>query len=121
MFDLGTSIPLLTSSHFGRSLLDLEIVLALLALAGAIAIWLDVGARKQRSIAALLALIGALTAAGCALVVPGLAGHAAQTNPALAVARGSTGSTSPRARSGSAASSACSSSARASACCGCLR
>ncbi len=81
VFDLGTVIPLLTSSHFGRSLLDLEIVLALLALAGAIAIWLDVGARKQRSTAALLALIGALTAAVCALVVPGLAGHAAQTNP----------------------------------------
>ena len=36
--------------------------------------------------AALLALIGALAAAGCALVVPGLAGHAAQTNPRLAVA-----------------------------------
>ncbi len=72
---------MLSSSHFGRSLVDLEIVLALLAVAGAIAIWLDVGARKKRSTAALLALIGALTAAACALVVPGLAGHAAQTNP----------------------------------------
>jgi copper transport protein len=81
VFDLGTVIPLLTSSHFGRSLLDLEIVLALLAAAGTIAIWLDVGDRRQRSTAALLALIGALTAAACALVVPGLAGHAAQTNP----------------------------------------
>jgi copper transport protein len=81
VFDLGTVVPLLTSSHFGRSLIDLEIVLALLAVAGAIAIWLDVGARKERSTAALLALIGALTAAACTLVVPGLAGHAAQTNP----------------------------------------
>jgi copper transport protein len=81
VFDLGTVIPLLTSSHFGRSLLDLEIVLALLAVAGAIAIWLDVGSRKERSTAALLALTGALAAVACALVVPGLAGHAAQTNP----------------------------------------
>jgi copper transport protein len=80
-FDLGTTIPLLTSSHFGRSLLYLEIVLALLAVAGAIAIWLDVSGRAHRSTAALLALIGALVASACALVVPGLAGHAAQTNP----------------------------------------
>ena len=80
-FDLGTTIPLLTSSHFGRSLLDLEIVLALLAVAGVIAIWLDVPDREHRSTAALLALIGALVASAAALVVPGLAGHAAQTNP----------------------------------------
>jgi copper transport protein len=80
-FDLGTTIPLLTSSHFGRSLLDLEIVLALLAVAGAIAIWLDIPDREHRSTAALLALIGALVASAAALVVPGLAGHAAQTNP----------------------------------------
>jgi copper transport protein len=80
-FDLGTTIPLLTTSHFGRSLLDLEIVLALLAVAGSIAIWLDVGSRVQRSTAALLALVGVLTVSACALVIPGLTGHAAQTNP----------------------------------------
>jgi copper transport protein len=80
-FDFGTTVPLLTSSHFGRSLLDLEIVLALLAVAGGIAIWLDVSDRVHRSTAALLALTGALVAAACALVIPGLAGHAAQTNP----------------------------------------
>jgi copper transport protein len=81
VFDLGTTFPLLTTSHFGRALLDLELVLALLAVAGGIAIWLDIGSRAKRSTAALLALIGALTAAACALVIPGLAGHAAQTNP----------------------------------------
>ena len=81
VFDLATVIPLLTTSHFGRSLLDLEIVLALLAVAGAVAIWLDLPGRVHRSIAALLALVGALVACACALVVPGLAGHAAQTNP----------------------------------------
>jgi len=80
-FDLGNVVPLLTSSHFGKSLLDFEIVLALLAIAGSIAIWLDTPERRQRSTAALLALIGALTAAGSALFVPGFAGHAAQTNP----------------------------------------
>jgi copper transport protein len=80
-FDLGTVVPLLTSSHFGKSLLDFEIVLALLAVAGAIAIWLDAPERRQRSVAALLALTGALAAAASALFVPGLAGHAAQTNP----------------------------------------
>jgi copper transport protein len=81
VFDLGTVVPLLTSSHFGRSLVDLEIVLALLAVAGGIAIWLDSPVRKQRTTAALLALIGALAAAASALFVPGLAGHAAQTDP----------------------------------------
>jgi len=81
VWDLGNVVPLLNTSHFGHALLDFEIVLALLAIAGAVAIWLDVGDRKQRSVAALLALIGALAAAGSALLVPGLAGHAAQTAP----------------------------------------
>jgi copper transport protein len=81
VFDLGDVVPLLTTSHFGQSLVDLEIVLALLAVAGAISIWLDIADRKQRSVAALLALVGALAAVGSALLVPGLAGHAAQTDP----------------------------------------
>ncbi len=81
VFDLGDVVPLLSSSHFGSALLDFEIVLALLAVAGGIAIWLDRPERKERSVAALLALIGALTAAGSALFVPGFAGHAAQTDP----------------------------------------
>jgi copper transport protein len=80
-FDLGNVVPLLTSSHFGKALLDFEIVLALVAIAGGIAIWLDTPERRERSVAALLALIGALTAAGAALFVPGFAGHAAQTDP----------------------------------------
>ena len=80
-FDLGTVVPLLTTSHFGKSLVYLEIVLALLALAGGIAIWLDTPDRVQRTIAALLAVIGAVAAAASALFIPGLAGHAAQTDP----------------------------------------
>src|SRR5207247_234342 len=37
--------------------------------------------RGQRSVAALLASTGALSAAAAMLVVPGLGGHAAQTSP----------------------------------------
>ena len=81
VWDLGTVVPLLNTSHFGHSLLIFEVVLALLAVAGAVAIWLDVAERPQRSVAALLALAGAFGAAGAALLVPGLAGHAAQTDP----------------------------------------
>jgi copper transport protein len=80
-WDWGNVIPLLDASHFGRSLLDFELVLALLAIAGGIAIWLDTAERRERTIAALLALISALAAAASALFIPGLAGHAAQTDP----------------------------------------
>lgn len=81
VWNLGTVVPLLNVSHFGHALLDFEIVLALLAVAGGLAIWLDAPERRKRSVAALLALLGALGAAGAALLVPGLAGHAAQTSP----------------------------------------
>ncbi len=81
VFDLGDIVPLLTSSSFSRGFLDLELVLALFAIAGTVAIWLDEPRREHRSVAALLALTGALAAAGAALLVPGLTGHAAQTTP----------------------------------------
>jgi copper transport protein len=81
VFDLGNVVPLLTSSSFGRGFLDLELVLALFAIAGCLAIWLDEPKRDERSIAALLAAIGAFAAAGAAMLIPGLAGHAAQTSP----------------------------------------
>ena len=81
VWDLGTVVPFLNTSHFGHSLLIFELVLALLAIAGTIAIWLDVADRRERSVAALLALFGTAGAAGGALLVPGLAGHAAQTDP----------------------------------------
>jgi copper transport protein len=80
-WDWGNVIPLLDASHFGRSLLDFELVLALLGVASGIAIWLDTAEQRQRTIAALLALIGSLAAAASALFIPGLAGHAAQTDP----------------------------------------
>src|SRR5439155_1194409 len=44
-------------------------------------IWIDRPARPQRSIAELLSVCGAYLAAGATVLIPGLAGHAAQTAP----------------------------------------
>jgi copper transport protein len=82
----GALVPLMRTSAFGRGYLDLELVLALFAVAAAIAFWVDRPDRDRRSIAELLATGGALAAAAAASFVPGIAGHAAQTSPrALAV------------------------------------
>jgi copper transport protein len=79
--DFAGVFPLLRSSAFGRGFLDLELALALFALAAAISLWLDRPDRPVRSVAELLASAGALGAAAACLLVPGLAGHAAQTSP----------------------------------------
>jgi copper transport protein len=81
VFDLATIIPLVRDSAFGRSFLDLWLVFALFALAGVITIVIDRPERRARSTAELLALTGATGAAAAACLVPGLAGHAAQTSP----------------------------------------
>jgi copper transport protein len=80
-FDLGGVVPLMRSSAFGRAFLDLELVLALFAVAAAIALAADRPERRQRSVAGLLSLLGALACAAAALLVPGLAGHPGQTAP----------------------------------------
>jgi copper transport protein len=80
-WSFGALFPLVRVSAFGRGWLDLELVFALFVGAGAIAIWLDRPERRQRSVAAVIALAGALGAAAACLLVPGLAGHAAQTSP----------------------------------------
>jgi copper transport protein len=80
-FDLGALVPLMRSSSFGRSFLDLELVLALAAVAAAVAVRLDRPDREVRSIAQLLAVVGAAGALAASLLVPGLAGHAAQFSP----------------------------------------
>jgi copper transport protein len=80
-FDLGNLVPLLRDSAFGRGFLDLELIFALFVAAATLAIWVDRPERQHRSIAELLALTGAVLAAGAALLVPGLAGHTAQTAP----------------------------------------
>jgi copper transport protein len=80
-FDLGALFPLLDASAFGRGYLYLWLVFALFVVAAAAAIWIDRPEREQRSIAELLAAAGAALAAAAVLLVPGLAGHAAQTSP----------------------------------------
>jgi copper transport protein len=80
-WSFGALFPLVRVSAFGRSWVDLELVFALFAGAAAIAIWLDRPERRQRSIAGVIALAGALGAAAAVLLVPGIAGHASQTSP----------------------------------------
>ena len=80
-WSLGALIPLLRTSAFGRGYLDLELLLALFAVAAGVALWVDRPDRDRRSVAELLALCGAGLAAGAVLLVPGAAGHAAQTVP----------------------------------------
>ena len=72
MLDITGVVPLIRSSALGRALVDLEIVTALFGLAAAVAIRIDRGT-GARSVAALLAMIGAVLAGGAMLAVPGLA------------------------------------------------
>jgi len=80
-WSFGALFPLMRVSAFGRGYLDLELVLALFAIAAAVAFWVDRPDRPRRSVAELLASTGALCAAGALCLVPGAAGHAAQTSP----------------------------------------
>ena len=80
-FDLGNVLPLVRDSAFGRGYLDLELTFALFVVAGTIALRVDRPERERRSIAELLSLGSAFLAAGATLLIPGLAGHAAQTSP----------------------------------------
>jgi copper transport protein len=80
-FDVGALVPLMRASAFGRGYLDLALIIALLCAASWVAVWIDNPRREQRSIAELLAGIGVFAASGAALLVPGLAGHAAQYSP----------------------------------------
>ena len=80
-FDLGTTLPLVRDSAFGRGFSDLALILVLLGVALAAAIRIDRPEREQRSIAELGAILGAVCAGGAALLVPGLAGHASQYSP----------------------------------------
>ncbi|HZU59416.1 MAG TPA: copper resistance protein CopC, partial [Solirubrobacteraceae bacterium] len=81
VFDITTLIPLFGVTAFGRAILELELCFLLFSLAGWLALWLDRPEREQRSVAELGSTLGALLAAAAVLVVPGAAGHAAQTSP----------------------------------------
>jgi copper transport protein len=81
VWDVGALVPLMRQSAFGRAWLRFELLLALFAVAGGIAIWVDRGANRMRSVAELLSLAGATLAAAALVLLPGVAGHAAQTDP----------------------------------------
>jgi copper transport protein len=81
VFDLGALVPLYRVTAFGRAIVDLWVCFALFCVAGWIALWVDRPERDHRSIAELAAGLGVIIAAAAVLVVPGAAGHAAQTSP----------------------------------------
>ena len=81
VWSVGSLIPLVRASAFGRSYLVLEGALALFALAAAITVFVDRPQRPQRSVAELLAVSGGLGSAAACLLVPGIAGHANTTSP----------------------------------------
>jgi copper transport protein len=81
VFDLSTLVPLFRVTQFGRSIVDLELCFALFVAAGCVCLWVDRPERPQRSLAELAGGVGAVLAAAAVLLVPGAAGHAAQTSP----------------------------------------
>ncbi|MBV9837763.1 MAG: copper resistance protein CopC, partial [Solirubrobacterales bacterium] len=81
VFDLGTLVPLYRVTAFGRAILDLELCYALFCLAAWVCLWVDRPDRVGRSVAELVAGTGAVLAAAAVLIMPGAAGHAAQTSP----------------------------------------
>jgi copper transport protein len=80
-WDLGDILPAARASGFGRDYLDLELVLALFAVAAAVALYVDRPERERRSVSELLGLSSALAAGAAALLLPALAGHAGQKSP----------------------------------------
>jgi copper transport protein len=77
----GGLVPLWRTTAFGRGYLKMELCFALFCVAAWVALWVDRPRGQRRTIASLLALTGGLLAAAAALVLPGAAGHAAQTSP----------------------------------------
>ncbi len=81
VFDVGTLAPLFRVTAFGRGYVDMTICFALFCAAAWIALWLDRPDRDRRSVAEIVSVSGALLAAAAVLLIPGTAGHAAQTSP----------------------------------------
>ena len=77
----GTLVPLWRTTAFGRGYVKLELCFALFSVAAWVALRVDRPREERRTVASLLAVTGALTAAAAVLVLPGAAGHAAQTSP----------------------------------------
>jgi copper transport protein len=81
VFDLGALVPLFRVTAFGRAYVDMAICFGLFCVAAWIALWLDQSEREHRSVAEIISVTGALVAAMGVLLIPGTAGHAAQTSP----------------------------------------
>jgi copper transport protein len=81
VFDVSALVPLFRVTAFGRAIVDLELCFALFSVAAWISLWVDRPEAERRSLAGLIASVGTLLAAGAVLVIPGAAGHAAQTSP----------------------------------------
>ncbi len=80
-WDVAGVVPLWRLTAFGRGYVDVELCFALFVVAAATAIWVDRPQQERRSVAAILALSGALAAAAAVLLLPGAVGHAGQTSP----------------------------------------
>ncbi len=100
IWDISALTPLLRASAFGRGFLDLELILALFAIAAIVLLRVERPEARQRPVAEMLALVGALLAAAAAVSSRGSRGTRPRRRRAESRSR-STGSTSPRARSGS--------------------
>jgi copper transport protein len=81
VFDVGALVPLFRVTAFGRGYTDMLACFALFCVAAWIALYLDRPDRPRRSLAEIVAQTGALMAAAALLLIPGTAGHAAQTSP----------------------------------------
>ncbi len=80
-FNLTALVPLFRATAFGRGYVDMLVCFALFCAAAWTALWLDRPERTRRSVAEVISVAGALLAAGAVLLLPGSAGHAAQTSP----------------------------------------
>ena len=80
-FDVTALVPLFRATAFGRGYVDMLVCFVLFSLAGWTALWLDRPDRATRSVAEVASVAGALLAAAAVLLLPGSAGHAAQTSP----------------------------------------
>ena len=80
-FDVGALVPLFRATAFGRGYVDMLVCFALFCAAAWTALWLDRPDRARRSVAEVLSVAGALLAGAAVLLLPGSAGHAAQTSP----------------------------------------
>ena len=81
VFDLGALLPLYRVTAFGRAYVDMILCFGLFCVVAWTALWLDRPGAQARSIAELVATSGAVLAAAAVLMIPGAAGHAAQTSP----------------------------------------